>query len=985
MRSSLIRPSFWLLRSLRSLLGPAALLVGLLILGRPADAVAQTCSATDAAVKDIAGTKVVAGDHNDIVDDCTTLLGLKDTLRGTVSLNWATTLAMTAWDGIKTDDRGEISGDPPRVTKLRPAGNEKTLTGTIPSTLGNLTGLTNLWLGSNQLTGTIPPELGNLTRLSQLDLRNNRLTGSIPTQLGNLTGMKYLYLSENQLTGTIPDLSKLTGLESLYLGNNNFTSGGIPAWVTKLTRLGHLHLHNTNRTGALPDLSALTGLESLKLPNNSLTAPSSWTWLASLDDLWRLDLSHNSLSGTVPTQLGSLTDLSHLYINNNQLTGTIPDLSKLTRLRYLKLGNNSFTSGGIPAWVTQLTNLHHLHLNNANRTGTIPDLSALTNLGSLDLSHNSLSGTIPTSLGSLSLYEFYATSNTTLCLPQSLKSWHTGGTKDVLLLCLPNADMTFRQRSAISAVTVEMSGGSYSLKSGYPKPALPSGLSFNSTTNTLSGTPDTAQEKTAYTFEFHNSQKTSEFVRLVLNITVEANAVPAFGNHTIADQKYTTGQSVSYNFPQASGGDAPLTYTLSPALPAGLTFNGTVRPPTLSGTPSAPAPSTAYTYTVTDKDGDTAPLSFSLTVVAGSTGSTGGTGGGGGAGAAGDQHGNTPAAATRVAVGSSIPGQINAPIDQDYFAIAVPQAGLLVVETSGSTDTQGSLATPDGQVLAQADSGGAQQNFQVRQRVAAGDYLVAVSGTEPGSYRLEVDLLVGFVDNPQPASAQSGIGVLSGWVCEAETVEVELNGELQEAAYGTERTDTHRDCGDTNNGFGLLYNWNKLGDGAHTVRVLVDGIVFATLPVTVTTLGLDEEFPTGLTGETTLEDFPADGESLRLVWQEAQQNFALAEGPVTQRGTTRDWTWAVLENPAPGSYQSGIRVISGWVCEAEEVVVEIDGTQRLEAAYGTARPDTEERCGDTNNGFGVLWNWNKLADGAHTMRLVVDGEEWATAAFVRTL
>ena len=168
------------------------------------------------------------------------------------------------------------------------------------------------------------------------------------------------------------------------------------------------------------------------------------------------------------------------------------------------------------------------------------------------------------------------------------------------------------------------------------------------------------------------------------------------------------------------------------------------------------------------------------------------------------------------------------------------------------------------------------------------------------------------------------------------------------------------------------------------MRVVVDGIEFATLPVTVTTLGLGDEFPTGLTGEAVLTDFPTDGETSRLVWQEAQQNFALAAGPVTPSGTTRDWTWAVLGNPAPGSYQSGIRVLSGWVCEAEEVVLEIDGERRLSAAYGTERTDTADHCGDTNNGFGVLFNWNRLGDGPHTIRLLVDGEEWATAAFTVT-
>ena len=269
-------------------------------------------------------------------------------------------------------------------------------------------------------------------------------------------------------------------------------------------------------------------------------------------------------------------------------------------------------------------------------------------------------------------------------------------------------------------------------------------------------------------------------------------------------------------------------------------------------------------------------------------------------------------------------------------------------------------------------------------RVAAGTYLVAVTGTGTGSYRLEVDLIVGFVDNPQPHSAQSGVGVLSGWVCEAGTVEVELNGVLQEAAYGTERTDTEDHCGDTDNGFGLLWNWNLLGDGEHTVRVVVDGVEFATLPVTVTTLGLDTDFPRGLTGETTLVDFPTKGETMRLVWQEAQQNFALAAGPTTRSGSTRDPDWAFLENPRPGSYQSGISVLSGWVCEAEEVVLEIDGVHRLVAAYGTERTDTEDKCGDTDNGFGVLWNWNLFGPGPHTVRLLVDGEAWATAAFTIT-
>ena len=77
-----------------------------------------------------------------------------------------------------------------------------------------------------------------------------------------------------------------------------------------------------------------------------------------------------------------------------------------------------------------------------------------------------------------------------------------------------------------------------------------------------------------------------------------------------------------------------------------------------------------------------------------------------------------------------------------------------------------------------------------------------------------------------------------------------------------------------------------------------------------------------------------------------------------------------LENPSgnaanPG-YRSGISVISGWVCQAEEVEVQIfrDGVLRetLQVAQGTSRPDTVGQCRhrSANTGFGTTWNFNHL-------------------------
>ena len=95
-----------------------------------------------------------------------------------------------------------------------------------------------------------------------------------------------------------------------------------------------------------------------------------------------------------------------------------------------------------------------------------------------------------------------------------------------------------------------------------------------------------------------------------------------------------------------------------------------------------------------------------------------------------------------------------------------------------------------------------------------------------------------------------------------------------EACYGTLRTDTAAVCGDTDNGFGLLWNWNKLGDGLHTVRAVADGTEFAHSTFTVTTLGLGE-FPTGLRGAYDLPDFPTMGQTVTVEWQEVLQNFVI--------------------------------------------------------------------------------------------------------------
>ena len=56
----------------------------------------------------------------------------------------------------------------------------------------------------------------------------------------------------------------------------------------------------------------------------------------------------------------------------------------------------------------------------------------------------------------------------------------------------------------------------------------------------------------------------------------------------------------------------------------------------------------------------------------------------------------------------------------------------------------------------------------------------------------------------------------------------------------------------------------------------------------------------------------------------------------------------------------------------------IDDGAPFAALYGASRGDTAGVCqNDGNNGWAVAYNWNLLARGAHTIRALADGVEFA--------
>jgi len=62
--------------------------------------------------------------------------------------------------------------------------------GSLPASIGDLTEVQLLDLGSNMLTGPIPKELGSLKKVFQIEADGNHFTGKVPTELEALTKLR---------------------------------------------------------------------------------------------------------------------------------------------------------------------------------------------------------------------------------------------------------------------------------------------------------------------------------------------------------------------------------------------------------------------------------------------------------------------------------------------------------------------------------------------------------------------------------------------------------------------------------------------------------------------------------------------------------------------------------------------------------------------------------------------------------------------------
>ena len=145
---------------------------------------------------------------------------------------------------------------------------------------------------------------------------------------------------------------------------------------------------------------------------------------------------------------------------------------------------------------------------------------------------------------------------------------------------------TYTAGTAIDALMLPAASGGTGTLTYSLVGTLPAGLSYDTATRVLSGTP-TAATDGAVSVTYIVVDESGAAAVLIFSITVNAGMSTSFGfadNTVISDQMYTAGTAIApLVLPAASGGTGALTYRLV-GLPAGLSFDAATR--TVAGTPT---------------------------------------------------------------------------------------------------------------------------------------------------------------------------------------------------------------------------------------------------------------------------------------------------------------------------------------------------------------------------------------------------------------
>uniref|UniRef100_A0A6N2KGT4 Leucine-rich repeat-containing N-terminal plant-type domain-containing protein n=1 Tax=Salix viminalis TaxID=40686 RepID=A0A6N2KGT4_SALVM len=304
--------------------------------------------------------------------------------------------------------------------------------------------LNSLYLRDNQIGGWVESKgenflqgLGTLPSLKSLLMV--KLNGTLPFQgFPILKNLEYLYMSDNTLNINIfQTIGKMSSLKALSMMSCSL-NGQLPAsqGLCDLNHLQDLYLYDNDLSGVLPMcLANLTSLQHLDLSSNHLKIPLSLSPLYNLSKLKNLEGSGNEIyadeddhdvspkfqleslslrchgqgAGAFPKFLYSQSNLQYLDLTNIHIKGEFPNwlIENNTYLEDLQLHNCSLFG---PFLLPKNPHVHLAFLGVSMNyfQGQIPAKigAYLPWLRSLIMPDNGFDGTIPSSLGNMSLLQF---------------------------------------------------------------------------------------------------------------------------------------------------------------------------------------------------------------------------------------------------------------------------------------------------------------------------------------------------------------------------------------------------------------------------------------------------------------------------------------------------------------------------------------------------------------------------------------------------